>query len=58
MVVSLFFGFRRPVAASTLRRFYLLGRSESALRREFASGKTLVRRKRAAGPRPGKEDAA
>ena len=47
------FGFRRPEAASTLRRLHMLGASELPLRRGFASGKTLVRRISAAGQMAG-----
>ena len=46
------FGFQPPKAASTLW-FKMLGGNEFRLRRGFACGKTLVRRKSAAGQKAG-----
>ena len=46
------FGFRGPKAASALW-FKMLGGNEFRLRRGFACGKTLVRRKSAAGQKAG-----
>ena len=50
--MSYCFGFRRPESGFTLW-FKMLGGSEVRLRRGFACGKTLVRRKIAAGQKAG-----